>query len=54
MKGTLFSRPKQFFICISPRISVEWLINTTWYFLRMRYKQCKLCRRRPVMKGTLL
>jgi hypothetical protein len=54
MKGTLLLRPKQFFVRISPRITVGSLSNTTWYSLYMRYKQCDLGWSQSVMKGTFL
>jgi hypothetical protein len=53
-EGQYIMKSKQFSVRISPTIAVGPLSNTTWYSLRMRYKQCKLGWRRSVMKGTLL
>jgi hypothetical protein len=52
-EGHFTLEEKQFFVHIFLRIAVGSLSNTISYSLHMRYKQCKLRRRRPVMKGRL-
>jgi hypothetical protein len=41
-KGHFTLEVERVFIHMYPRIAEGSLSNTTWYALRMRYKQCKL------------
>jgi hypothetical protein len=45
---------KEFFVPVSPCITVGWAKCATWHSLGMRYKHCKLGWFRSVIKGTLL
>jgi hypothetical protein len=53
-KGHFAHEDERVFIRICPRIAVVWLKYATSHSLHMRYKHCKLCWSRSVMKGTLL
>jgi hypothetical protein len=53
-KRTLFLRPKQFFVPVSPPIETAVLKHHTWHFHPMRRKQSKFGQNRAATKGSLI